>query len=170
MPASGYRKVNHAKSLRGVLEKSRPASTNRCRCLAPHRHKPPEMHADAALRRTASMQLLCQLKRRRLIAAVVGPHRKEDPDPNVDKRSHGHRMAFALSSFALVIGSGPRFTLRTLPGKLLRQPLVAWGRSARTATCSFGAICQRDPDSSSHWYWWRNRFLHQAASFMKRAK
>ncbi len=120
MPASGYRKVNHAKSLRGGIEKSRSASANRCRCLAPHRHQPPEMHADAALCRSASMQLLCQLKRRRLVAAVVGPHREDDPDPNVGKCSHGHCMAFALSSFALIIGSGPRFTLRALPGELMK--------------------------------------------------
>jgi hypothetical protein len=136
MPASGYRAIIHVKSLRGVIEKSRTASASRIRSLTLHTQKPRETHGDAALRRWARMLLLCQLKRRRFIAAVVGPHREDDPDPNVGKRSHNHGMAFAFSSFALVIGSGPRFALRTLPGELLQG--VAQGFDTPQAAMRFG--------------------------------
>src|SRR5438876_43316 len=121
MPASGYRAVNHVKNWRSVIEKSRTARTNRISYLALHAHKRSGMQADAALRRSARMLLLCQLKCRRIIATVMGPPGKDDPDPNVGKRSHRYRMAFAFNSLALVGVSGPRFTLRALPGELMKR-------------------------------------------------
>src|SRR6266487_1790005 len=120
MPARGDRAVIHAKSLCGVIEKHCTASASRLCCLPPQTQKPPEVHADEVLRCSASMLPLCQLKRRRFIAAVMGPHREDDPEPNVSKCSHGHRMAFAFGSLALVVVSGPRFTLRALPGELMK--------------------------------------------------
>src|SRR2546425_8382304 len=72
------------------------------------------------LSRSACMLLLCLLKGGRLIGLVMHPHGKDDSDPHIGKRSDRHRMAFAFCSLALVIVSGPRFTLRGLPGKLLQ--------------------------------------------------
>ena len=67
-----------------------------------------DQHELEPLSRSACMLLLCVLKGGRLIALVMQPHGKDDPDPHIGKCSHGHRMAFAFSSFALVIVSGPR--------------------------------------------------------------
>src|SRR5260370_13772514 len=72
------------------------------------------------LSRWACMLLLCVLKGGRLIALVMQPHGKDDPDPHIGKRANGERMAFAVCSFALIIVSGPRFALRGLPGKLVQ--------------------------------------------------
>src|SRR6266581_54699 len=80
-----------------------------------------EQHELGPLSRSACMLLLCVLKGGRLIALVMQPHGKDDPDPHVGKRSHGDRMAFAFSSFALIILHGPRFTLGRLPGKLMQS-------------------------------------------------
>ncbi len=121
MPACGHIPVIHARSLRGVIKRNRTENASRTRCMALHTHKPCDMCTDGALGSSASMQMLCLLKRRCFIAAVVAPQSKDDPGPNVGKRSHGHRVAFAFSSLAQVIISGPGFTLRTLPGKLVQS-------------------------------------------------
>src|SRR6266568_1934528 len=79
------------------------------------------------LSRSASMLLLGLLKGGRLIALVMQPHGKDDPDPHIGQCSHSHGMAFAFCSFALVVSFGPRFTLRGLPGercKALRSGLM----------------------------------------------
>ena len=79
-----------------------------------------DQHELEPLSRSACMLLLCVLKGGRLIAVVMGPHGKDDPDPHIGKRSHRDRMAFAFSSLALVIVAGPRFTVCRLPGKLMQ--------------------------------------------------
>ena len=94
-----------------------------------------EVRRDGALGSSASMQLLRVLKSRRFIATMVGPHRKDDPDPDVCKRSHGHGMAFAFSSFPLVIVSGPRFALCRLPSELLQG--IAQGFDTAQAAMGF---------------------------------
>ena len=66
------------------------------------------------------MLVLCSLKDGCFIAAVLGPHGKDDPDPHVGKSSYRHRMALAFSSFALIILPGPCFTACRLPGKLVQ--------------------------------------------------
>jgi hypothetical protein len=80
------------------------------------------------LGRSACMLLLRVLKGSRLIAAPMGPQGKDDPDPDIGKRSHGNGMAFAFSSFALVGLFGPGLTLRRLPGELMKR--VAQGFDA----------------------------------------
>src|SRR6266568_849357 len=45
---------------------------------------------------------------------------------------------------------------------------TVWDRSGRKKPCV--AICKGNPGSSSKRYWWRNRSLPQAASFIRRAK
>ena len=79
-----------------------------------------DQHELEHLSRSACMLLLCVLKDGCLIAAVMGPHGKDDPDPHIGKGSDRYGMAFAFSSFALVIVSGPRFTVCGLPGKLMQ--------------------------------------------------
>ena len=75
-------------------------STRVDRCLA----------METALGRSAGMVLLSQLKGRRLITLSMGPHRKDDPDPYISKRPDGHRVAFPLRSFALIVVFRPCFT------------------------------------------------------------
>src|SRR5438045_8504981 len=48
------------------------------------------------------------------------PHGKYDSSPHVGQRTYRHRVAFAFGAFALIIGSGPRFTLRRLPSELMQ--------------------------------------------------
>src|SRR6266550_4038364 len=90
----------------------------------------------AALGNFACMLLLGLLKGGRLIALMTHPHGEDDPNPHVGKRAHGYRMAFAFSSFALVILPGPWFTLRRLPGELMQS--VAQGFDAPQAAMRFG--------------------------------
>src|SRR6266487_6524261 len=79
-----------------------------------------DQREQGPLSRWACMLLLCVLKGGRLIAVVMQPHGKDDPDPHIGKCAHGDRMAFAFCSLALVIVSGPRFALCGLPGKLVQ--------------------------------------------------
>ena len=79
-----------------------------------------DQHELEPLRRSANMLVLRVLKGGRLIALVMQPHGKDDPDPHIGKRAHGDRVAFAFGSLALVIGFGPRFTVYRLPGKLVQ--------------------------------------------------
>src|SRR5450755_5135326 len=67
------------------------------------------------LGRSTGMLLLRMLKGSRLIALPMEPHGKDDPDPDVGKCSYSNGMAFAFSSFALIIVFGPGFTLETIP-------------------------------------------------------
>ena len=61
------------------------------------------------------------LKGAGFIAAMMQPQRKNDPDPHIGQRMDGYRMTFAFGALALVIGSGPRFTLCGLPSKLVQR-------------------------------------------------
>src|SRR6266568_1055270 len=78
-------------------------------------------HDLAALSYFACMLPLRLRKGGRLIALVMDPHGKDDPDPHIGQRTDGHRMTFAFRSLALVIVSGPCFTLGGLPGKLVQS-------------------------------------------------
>ena len=95
-----------------------------------------DQHELEPLSRSACMLLLCVLKGGRLIAVVMQPHGKDDPDPHIGKRSHGDRMTFAFSSLALVIVPGPRFTVCRLPGKLVQG--IAQRFDTRHAAMRFG--------------------------------
>jgi hypothetical protein len=77
-----------------------------------------------ALGSSASMALLSQLNRCGLITLAMGPHRKDDPDPYIRKCSYGNRVTFPLPSFALIVVFGPRFTLGTLPRKVMQGVMV----------------------------------------------
>jgi hypothetical protein len=90
------------------------------------------------LSRSARMLPLSLLKGGRLIALMMDPHGENDPDPYIGKRSDSHRMAFTLCSLALVIVSGPRFTLRGLPSELMQS--IAQGFDTRYPTMRFG-VC-----------------------------
>src|SRR5437868_4500631 len=75
---------------------------------------------SAGLSRTRSMSTLCSFKGLRVIAPMFVPDSKDDSDPDIGKGSHGLRVTFSFLAFALIIRSGPRFTLGRLPGKLLQ--------------------------------------------------
>ena len=79
-----------------------------------------DQHELEPLSRSACMLVLRVLKGGHLVALVMHPHGEDDPDPDISKRSNRYAMAFAFSTFALVIGAGPRFTVCRLPGALLQ--------------------------------------------------
>jgi hypothetical protein len=85
---------------------------------------------------SACMLLLCGLKGDRIIAAVMEPHGKEDPDPDIGKRSYGDGMAFAFGSLAEVLVSGPRLAQGGLPSKLMQH--VAQRFDAAKASMGLG--------------------------------
>src|SRR5690242_11538620 len=97
------------------------------------------------LSRFACMLPLRLLKGGRLIALVMHPHGEDDPDPHISKRTHSHRMAFAFSSFALVVLLGPRFTLRRLPSELMQG--IAQGFDTAQPSMGFGV----HPALIEHW-------------------
>ncbi len=66
------------------------------------------------------MLLLRPLKDGRFIGAVTKPDGKDDSDPDVSQRTDRHGVAFAFCAFALIIVSGPWFTLCRLPGELMQ--------------------------------------------------
>ncbi len=85
---------------------------------------------------SACMLALCLLKGGRLIVLVMLPHGKDDPDPDIGKRSYSDRMAFAFGSLALIIICGPRLAQSGLPGKLLKR--IAQGFDAAQASMGLG--------------------------------
>jgi hypothetical protein len=78
-------------------------------------------HEHSPLSGLACMKLACLLKGGCVIALVVLPHGKDDPDPDVGQCSYCHRMAFAFISLPLVIVGSPRLAEGSLPGKLLKR-------------------------------------------------
>src|ERR1700694_1405767 len=95
-----------------------------------------DQHDREPLSCFACMLPLRLLKGGGLIAAAMGPQGKDDPDPHIGKCPHGNGMAFALSSFALIIVFGPGFALRRLPGKLIKR--IAQGFNAAQSAMRFG--------------------------------
>src|SRR5450755_2116152 len=91
---------------------------------------------EAALGSSAGMLLLSQLKRRCLITLSTSPHCKDDSDPHIRKRPDSNGVAFAFRSFALIVVFCPRFTLGTLPRKLMQG--VAQRFDASQSTMGFG--------------------------------
>src|SRR6266516_7847436 len=131
MPSTRYEGVYHAAygcqaaslpltaaRLRGLKWTYRVASKKTAGFFARLEMKKPDQQL---LGRAACMLLLCGLKDDRLIAAVLEPHGKDDPDPHIGQCSHGYRMTFAFSALALVILHGPRLALGRLPGKLMHR-------------------------------------------------
>src|SRR5258708_36882544 len=131
MPSTRYEGVYHAAygcqaaslpltaaRLRGLKWTYRVESQKTAGFFARLERKKPDQRL---LGRWACMLLLCGLKGARLIAAVMDPHGKDDPDPHIGQGSHGDRMTFAFSALALVILHGPRLALRGLPGKLVQR-------------------------------------------------
>src|SRR2546430_3520024 len=131
MPSTRYEGVYHAAygcqaaslsltavRLRGLKGTYRVESKKTAGFFARLERKKPDQHLLGC---SACMPLLCGLKGDRLIAAVMEPHGKDDPDPHIGKRSERYRMTFAFSALALVILHGPRLALRGLPGKLVQR-------------------------------------------------
>ena len=146
MPSTRYEGVYHAASgcqaaslsltaarLRGLKWTYRVESQKTAGFFARLEMKQPDQYL---LGRCACMLPLCGLKGDRLIAAVMDPHGKDDPDPHIGQCSHGDRMTFAFGALALVILSGPGFTLRGLPGKVVQR--IAQRLDAAQATMRLG--------------------------------
>jgi len=146
MPSTRYEGVYHAAygcqgkrsgltavRLRGLKGTYRVESKKTAGFFARLEMKQPDQYL---LGRSACMLPLSALKGDRLIAAVMEPHGKDDPDPHIGKRSERYRMTFALSALALVILHGPRLALRGLPGKLVQR--IAQRFDAGIAPMRFG--------------------------------
>src|SRR2546423_5326413 len=79
-----------------------------------------DQHDLELLGGSASMLLLRLLKGHGFIAGSLDPHGKDDPHPHVSQRTDRNGVAFAFCAFALIIVSGPWFTLRRLPSELMQ--------------------------------------------------
>src|SRR2546421_11044377 len=79
-----------------------------------------EQHDRELLGGSASMLLLRLLKGHCFIAGLLDPHGKDDPHPRVSQRTDRNGVAFAFCAFAVIIVSGPWFTLRRLPSELMQ--------------------------------------------------
>jgi hypothetical protein len=95
-----------------------------------------DQHEVKPLSRFACMLPLRLLKDGALIAAMMDPHSKDDPDPHIGQRTDSHRMAFAFRSLPLILVPGPRFTLCGLPSKLMQR--IAQGFDAPQSAMRFG--------------------------------
>src|SRR2546428_2093801 len=99
-------------------------------------HVERDQHDLELLRGFACMLPLRLLKGGALIALVMDPHGEDDPDPHVGQRTYRHGVAFAFCAFALIIVSGPRFTLRRLPRELMQS--IAQGFDTSQPSMGFG--------------------------------
>src|SRR5262245_50163267 len=88
-------------------------------------------HSQVLLGYLANMELPSLSKRRRHIGGMRLMHGINDPRPDVGERSDRHAMAFALSSFALIVVVGPALLQRTLPSELVQS--IAQGFDAAQA-------------------------------------
>ena len=76
----------------------------------------------ALLSRFGRMQMSSRLKGRAIIGLMGLEHGENDPCPNVGEGTNGDTMTFPASrAFALIIGQGPLFLQRALPGKLMQR-------------------------------------------------
>src|SRR5215469_15676132 len=97
------------------------------------------MHLSVATSgRKLAMGMACSQELRRLIAFVLEPHGKDDPDPDIGQGADGHTMTFALLAFAPVILQGPCFLPRGFPGKLVQG--VAQGFDAGITLMHLGVV------------------------------
>jgi len=79
-----------------------------------------DQREQGLLSRWACMLLLSMLKGHGFIAGPLDPHGKDDPHPHVSQRTDRNGVAFAFCAFAVIIVSGPWFTLRRLPSELMQ--------------------------------------------------
>lgn len=80
-----------------------------------------DQHEERLLGSSACMLLLRLFKGGSFIGLAMPPQSKDDPDPYIGKCSYGYGVAFAFSSFALVIVGCPRFAQGGLPSKLMKR-------------------------------------------------
>src|SRR5437763_5577419 len=80
-----------------------------------------DQHDVEPLSRLACMLALRLLKGGALIAAMLQPHGKDDPDPHIGRRADSHGMAFAFSAVPLVLVPGPRLACRGLASELMKR-------------------------------------------------
>ncbi len=67
------------------------------------------------------VETLCCFKGAGLIGLLLVPDGKNDPDPQVGKRTHCLGVTFPFLAKAMVVVLGPGFRLRTLPSKLVQR-------------------------------------------------
>ncbi len=95
-----------------------------------------DQHTLQALRGFACMLLLRLLKGGALICLLLGPDGKHNAHPDIGQSTHGDGVAFALSSFPLVIGFGPGLRACTVKSKLVQG--IAQGLDTAHPPMSFG--------------------------------
>jgi hypothetical protein len=64
-------------------------------------------------------------KGRRIIGLVGLEHGEKNACPNIRQSPNGDAMTFPFCTFALIVGQGPLFLQRALPGKLM-QGIAQW--------------------------------------------
>src|SRR5437868_10082461 len=73
------------------------------------------------LSRFGRMPMSGLLKGRAIIGLMGVEHGENDPCPNIGEGTNGDAMTFPFCTFALIIGQGPLFLQRALPGKLMQR-------------------------------------------------
>ena len=94
-------------------------------------HQPSLLLGDAP-----GMSKLRSLKGCGLIRLFLGPDGKHNAYPDIGQSTHGDGVTFALSSFPLVIGFGPRLRACTVKRKLVQS--IAQGLDTAQSPVSFG--------------------------------
>jgi len=78
------------------------------------------------------------LKGRAIIWLMRLEHGEHDPCPNVREGTNGDAMTFPFGAFALIIGQGPPFLQRTLPGKLMQS--IPQGLDTSQSSVGLGVV------------------------------
>src|SRR5712692_10210456 len=90
MSVTGHNPVIHAVCLRGVIKTGRMESASVARHGALDAQEHSGLQTDGALSNSACMLVLGLLKGGCLIALVMEPHGKNDPDPHEGSRPYSH--------------------------------------------------------------------------------
>src|SRR5437762_7435018 len=101
--------LEEEKETRRAVGKKRESTTAFCR------HQQFQSHIRCSSR-TLSMGKLSSFKGFCLIIGLCHPHAVDDAHPHVGQSTDRHAVSLAFSTFALVVGSRPRFTQGRLPG------------------------------------------------------
>src|SRR5260370_26335283 len=123
-------------SVRGRIWACSGISENRCDSFAAQRDEAWSLWAGCASGGPFGMLEASAFKDRRIVALLLDPDGKNDPDPEIGQCSHSNGMTFALSSFALIVVQSPSFTVGALPGKLLQR--IAQGLNTAHTPMHFG--------------------------------
>src|SRR5437660_230755 len=99
------------------------------------------------LSRFGSMESLGLLKDRRIIGLVRLEHGEKHACPNVRQSTNSDAMTLPFCAFPLIVGQGPLFLQRTLPGKLMQS--IPQGFDTSQSSVGLGVVSAGKQDRGS---------------------